>query len=299
MQNGVPRTIAVIIVYQPCIAVLAKLVLSILPQVEQTCLVLNQAPPDLLHQLQECGVSTASIATIHMPCNVGVATAQNAGIRYAIQEKFHRILLLDQDSFPASDMVFELGSALTEAPLAAAVGPCYVDPRQDNPSPFLRCEGLRLRRLCRDDGPVVPVDYLISSGCLISLAALSQIGEMRDDLFIDYIDIEWGLRAKAKGFLSYGVFAARMEHALGEDPIRLFGRSISLHSPLRNYYLVRNAVLLYREKWIPLNWKLIDGWRLTRRFIFYLFFGGEFFQRLRMMLLGLAHALSGRAGSIR
>jgi rhamnosyltransferase len=289
-------TVAAIIVFNPCAEALARLILSLRTQVDAICLVINGGAQDLLTQLLDAGIPEGVVVSIRMPYNVGVASAQNEGIRYAIQNRFQRILLLDQDSLPASDMVYELGRALAEAPKAAAVGPTFSDPRQVIMSPFLRCEGLRLRRLSHHDGAVVAVDYLISSGSLISLSTLSEIGLMRDDLFIDYVDIEWGLRANAKGYKTYGVFSARMEHSLGERPVNLFSLSVSMHSPTRNYYLFRNAILLYRERWIPLRWKLHNGWRLGRRLFFYLIFGGCFVERTSMIVLGLVHGLSKRSG---
>jgi rhamnosyltransferase len=293
-----PVTIAAIILYHPCLEALASLIQCIRAQVDEICLVINAAQPGLLHALYGLGVNEGEILSIPMAHNVGVASAQNACIRYAIKNGFQRILLLDQDSMPASDMVSELSIALTHAPKAAAVGPSYTDPRQVIKSSFLRFEGLRLRRLSQHDGAVVAVDYLISSGCLISLSALSEIGLMRDDLFIDYVDIEWGLRANAKGYKIYGVFSAHMEHTLGEKPVTFFSLNVSMHSPLRNYYLFRNAILLYRENWIPLNWKLTDGWRLGRRLFFYLIFGGSFAKRVYMICLGLLHGISNRSGPI-
>jgi len=288
--------VAVVIVYFPDVAILTKLMRRIRPQVRQVCIVINQSEPDLSRQLQLHGIPAKDFVSILMPHNVGVAAAQNAGIDYAYEVGAHQVLLLDQDSLPDDNMVAELKSALATHPDAAAAGPCYLDPRANNPPPFLRHEGLRLRRMPPTDGAVVEVDYLISSGCLISLEALAKVGPMREDLFIDYIDIEWGLRAKSVGLKCYGVFTAGMYHSLGDHPVRIFGRGISLHSSMRNYYLFRNATLLYKEKWIPLNWKFTDSWRLARRFFFYLFFGGEFFTRLRMMTLGIFHGLLGRSG---
>ena len=140
----------------------------------------------------------------------------------------------------------------------AAVGPRYIDERRDNnPPPFIRITGLKLERLtCTTQDTVVPVDYLISSGCLMPMSVLGKVGGMRDDLFVDYVDVEWGLRARHYGFQCYGVCSAYMEHSLGDHPLTFFGIDIPLHSPLRHYYLFRNAVLLYKEPWVPLNWKL-------------------------------------------
>jgi rhamnosyltransferase len=119
---------------------------------------------------------------------------------------------------------------------------------------------------------------------------------MREDLFIDYIDIEWGLRAKAKGFQSFGVCDAEMYHSLGEEPISLLGKKFPNHSPLRHYYHFRNAIHLYKESWVPLNWKLVDGWKLLQKFGFYSLFGKPRRDHFMMMSRGLLHGLLGKSG---
>jgi len=179
----------------------------------------------------------------------------------------------------------------------AAVGPCYLDERQNNPPPFIRFKGLKLeRQIYTEENPVVEVDYLIASGCLISVPAIAAVGGMREELFIDYVDIEWGLRARYSGYKLFGSFAALMSHSLGDEPIGFFGKKFPARSPLRHYYLFRNAVWLYTQPWPPLNWKLIDAWRLILKFGFYALFAAPRLQQLKMMSLGLWHGLRGKAG---
>jgi rhamnosyltransferase len=194
-------------------------------------------------------------------------------------------------------MVRRLLEAVVALPNTASVGPSYVDARQRMPAPFLRVEGLRLRRcVCERDDAVVPTDHLIASGCLIPLSAIDIVGQMREDLFIDYVDTEWGLRARRHGLQSYGVCGAKMQHSLGNAPIVILGRKFALHSPLRHYYRFRNAVILYREIWIPWNWKLVDGYRLLLRYGFYALCARPRWERFRMMTRGLIHGLMGRTG---
>ncbi len=186
-----------------------------------------------------------------------------------------------------------------EGKRVAAAGPRYLDERQNNPPPFIKVHGLRVTRCpCLNEGDVVEVDYLIASGSLIPMATLDAVGGMAEDLFIDYVDIEWGLRAASRGFQSYGVCAAAMEHDLGETPIRFLGRSLPLHSPLRHYYHFRNAVWLYINGDVPRNWKLADGWRLVLKYGFYTVFAVPRMAHFRMMSRGILDGLRGRLGSL-
>ena len=163
---------------------------------------------------------------------------------------FH-ILLMDQDSTPADDMVGKLICALVlkeaSGVSVAAVGPRYMDVRQNNPPPFIQIRGFRLKRqVCGSDSQIVDVDYLVASGCLIPVTILQRVGGMLDKLFIDYVDIEWGLRAKYYGYQSFGVCGAFMDHALGDTPLEILGKKFPVRSPIRHYYMFRNAMYLYQ-----------------------------------------------------
>ena len=288
---------AVVVTYQPELHQLKCQLSALLAQVHAVVVVDNASRSDLLVWMERDALT--GYALIRLDRNYGIARAQNIGINWARNNGATHVLLMDQDSMPAPDMVAELLSAVQGRRNLAAVGPRYLDARQENPPPFIRIRGLRLERMaCEPGRPVVAVDYLISSGCLIPMSALDRVGLMREELYIDYVDIEWGLRARSHGLQSYGVCTATMAHSLGETPRRFMGRSIPVHTPLRHYYHVRNAILLYRESWVPLNWKLVDGWRMVLKFGFYSMMTPPRLQHLRMMVLGCWHGLCGRNGSL-
>jgi rhamnosyltransferase len=289
--------VAIVVAYQPALEVLAQLLDALVTQVASVVVVDNGSCIDLA--AWNCERDTHTVEVLRLGENQGVAAAQNVGIQWARNHGAAFVLLMDQDSIPALDMVENLVATLSEQSSPAAVGPRYLDERQDNPPPFIQIHGLRLERCaCSTATFVTPVDYLISSGCLIPMPVLDKVGGMREDLFIDYVDIEWGLRARHHGFQSYGVCSAHMQHNLGENPIALFGKNFPLHSPLRHYYHFRNAVLLYREAWVPLNWKLVDGWRLCLKYVFYSLFAKPRLSHLRMMTLGALHGLKGKSGRL-
>ena len=291
--------VAVIVSYQPQLEGLVALVDALVRQVDSVVVVDNGSKWHFGGWLEKYGAHR--VHGIFLGSNTGVAAAQNVGIDWARRQGACYVVLFDQDSLPAPDMVRCLIEAVHAKQAAggkvAAAGPRYLDERQDNPPPFIRVQGLTLlRQACDTSNSVVEVDYLISSGCLIPMSTLDAVGVMREDLFIDYVDIEWGLRARHKGFQSLGVCSARMQHSLGDSPIKFFGKNIPLHSPVRHYYHFRNAVLLYAEPWVPLNWKMVDGWRLCLKYVFYSLFAVPRKAHWRMMTRGVWHALVGKAG---
>lgn len=289
--------VAVVVTYQPDLLQLKSQLDALRPQVQAVVLIDNGSSSNLAAWMEKNSMRDHTL--IQLDGNYGIARAQNLGIEWARSQGATHVLLMDQDSLPAPDMVFVLLSAAQRHQDLAAVGPRYLDTRQDNPPPFIRIRGLRLERhACAPSRPVVPVDYLISSGCLIPMEALDRVGLMREDLFIDYVDIEWGLRARSHGLQSYGICMAAMAHSLGETPCYFMGRSIPVHTPLRHYYHVRNAILLYRESWVPFNWKLVDGWRMLLKFGFFSLITPPRLQHLRMMALGCWHGLRGKTGRL-
>lgn len=296
------NVVAVIVSYQPQLEGLGALLDALVPQVNSVVVVDNGSEDHFGDWLEK--YYTHSIHGIFLGSNIGVAAAQNVGIDWARRQGTDYVVLFDQDSLPAPDMVRCLVEAVQVKQAAgckvAAVGPRYMDERQNNPPPFIRVQGLKLlRQVCDKSNSIVDVDYLISSGCLIPMSTLDAVGVMREWLFIDYVDIEWGLRARHHGFQSYGVCSAHMQHSLGDHPIEFFGKNIPLHSPLRHYYHFRNAVFLYKEPWVPLNWKLVDGWRLCLKYVFYSLFAKPRMAHLRMMTLGVWHGLVRKIGKFK
>lgn len=270
---------------------------ALLPQVDSVVIVDNGPDKAVVVWARQWPV--AQVRCISLGHNMGIAFAQNRGIEWAATVDASHVLLMDHDSVPAKDMVAHLVGALTMRPLAGAVGPCYVDSRRaKKKSPFVRTAGLRRTRLeCSTGEPVLEVDHLIASGCLIPMDVLARVGRMREDFFIDFVDVEWCLRARAAGYPVYGVCAARLEHRLGDEPLRFLGREYLTHSPCRHYFHVRNAVLLYREPWVPLNWKLVSASRLILKMGFHVLVTAPRLQHLARIASGFLHGLLGRTGA--
>ena len=196
--------------------------------------------------------------------NLGVAAAQNLGIRRAFEVGADAVLFLDQDSLPRPGMVRVLaevcGELLSEGRFVAACGPRYHEPGGNALSGFVRLGRLGLR-LVTPPAPdaVVECAFLISSGMLVPLVTLKKTGFMDEDLFIDHVDTEWCFRAAAHGFSCFGIGGAVMEHELGHKRKKIWlgrWRQIPDHPPERYFYLVRNTLWLVRRDYIPVACKV-------------------------------------------
>ncbi|UJW85864.1 glycosyltransferase family 2 protein [Devosia sp. SL43] len=233
--------------------------------------------------------------------NVGIAQAQNLAIHEARKQGCDYVILFDQDSLPPPGMISTLVAIAEQKRLAgelvAAIGPAYIDQRLGKPSRFLRTHGWSSSLQTREVGETVVVDHLIASGCLIPMQALDRVGGMRAELFIDYVDTEWSLRAEHQhGLLSYGTFTTTLDHELGDRPIEAFGQRYAIHPPLRHYYLFRNSVWLWRQPWLPIRWKVARGPKLLLRLGFVAVFGKPPFSQWRMIAQGLRDGFVGKMG---
>lgn len=297
--ENTPMVIAIVVTYQPGLVVLGRLLDAIRDQVSRTIIVDNGSTIDVRGFL--AGRNAQGIQCLPLGSNHGVAAAQNVGIAWAREQGASFVILFDQDSIPEPDMVALLHRTYQrktdEGFRVAAVGPRYVDDRNPARASFSRMSGMRmLVEDCTAKKEGVLVDFVISSGALISLKALSHVGCMNEALFIDQIDIEWGLRAKSLGYQSFGAHDAVMTHSLGEAPLRILGRKLLNHSPLRHYYIVRNAIWLISRSYTPLGWQLYFARMIFVRYLLYPLWVAPRLVYLTMMTKGLWHGLWGRLG---
>jgi rhamnosyltransferase len=257
----------------------------------------------------EPGIASSAAVGVAYGChvvrnarNLGVAEAQNIGIRFARSNGGRYALLLDQDSILDKDtlntLVAEFESLRDRGERVAAVGASHVDPRNNSRYPFVRLRHVRMVKVWPEPGSSAECDMLISSGCLISLEALAEIGEMDGRLFIDYVDFEWCRRAVAKGYKVFAVADAQMHHTIGDHSFRALGRSFNLHGPVRQYYFIRNALLFMRQPYLTFRWRAHLAYRVAGQLALFGLFAPQRLRRTAWMLRGLFDGLRNRGGRL-
>lgn len=293
----------VVVTYHPNVDKLHRLLGSVYEQVSEVIIVDNG--PD-----EEVGAWLKTAALPRQPryvalCdNRGVGAAQNVGIRLAVQAGASHVVLLDQDSAPEAGMVAQLlqgeDDLLSRGVQVAAVGPQLYDESSGTPFRFIQFAWGIKRRVdsSRVNGDWVETHHLVASGTMVRASVFEQVGLMREDLFIEYVDVEWGLRARSKGLRSFGIKRAKMLHNLGDRSASvLFGlKSVPLHSPLRHYYTVRNALCMQQLGYVPFTWKVNDAIRTVLGFAYYGLCSPPRHQQMAMMLRGVRDAFLNRLG---
>jgi rhamnosyltransferase len=297
------KVCAIVVSFFPDMATIRRLFAATVSQVDALVLIDN-GTIDAVFDGFCAHVENDSVVVLKQPRNIGLAAAFNCGIAWARENGFSHVLLLDQDSEPAQGMVGALIRAFASLPAGrriAAVGPRFHDAREDRYAPFVRI-GFPVSHKIYSTGKdgLVDCDFLISSGSMIPLAALDDIGAMEEGLFIDNVDLEWSFRALAKGYALIGVCTTTMHHRLGHSRRRLpFGLGhIVVHDPIRLYYIMRNRLLLYRLPHTPTVWIAQDVPRVVVKFLLFSVLVRPRLRNIRFMLAGLLNGLLGRRGPL-
>lgn len=294
---------AVIVAYQPDAAGFAGLMRAVLPQVGGV-VVVNNGEAGMLTLSGAAENCETAFGILEMGENAGLAAAQNRGIAWASLHAYSHVILFDQDSEPTAGMVGQLLGALValerDGVPVAAVGPRLVDRRDGKVSPFVNFTALRVKRAYCDNGQFVHTDFLVSSGMLAPVSVYEQIGLLDEGLFIDNVDLDWCFRARQQGLRLYGVCETSMLHQIGDTKFcaSIFGRTYPIyrHQPLRQYYIMRNRILLYRRAYSPYAWIVQDMFRAVGKVLLTLIFFSQRRLNFQMMLNGLVDGLSNKTG---
>lgn len=206
-----------------------------------------------------CDCSCLKVENIHMIQNgenLGIATAQNIGIRKSKALSCEYAFFFDQDSDINSDFVKNLFSEyqrLSEVyPNLATLGPRVIN----------KSTGEFYKEADEDvlhDAKIVST--LISSGSIIPMRVLDDVGYMEERLFIDYVDFEWAWRAQRKGYICCLTNRLHLHHQVGSTSHTLCGYPIIISAAQRYYYQYRNFLLLFTRKYVPSTWKFRNGIR--------------------------------------
>lgn len=294
---------AIVILYCPNFGKLERLYQSVVNQVS-SIIFIDNTPVSENQKINQNWINKLDKNTCHyiaMQKNVGIATAQNKGVEFAKILNIDFVLLLDQDSALPNNMVASLLSAHQKleqiGEKVAVVAPIFLDEKTQEIANLIRHKGLRVQKVKPNTSvDYEQSDYVIASGSLIKITTLNEVGLMRDDFFIDWVDIEWGLRAKQKGYFSYVVPKVVMNHSIGDESVEFGNKNINLHSDFRNYFIVRNSVYLGLHSNLPINFRVIQLSKTPLYILFYSYHSKKPLSSLRLLLTGVKDGIIKKMG---
>jgi rhamnosyltransferase len=229
----------------------------------------------------------------------GLAGAYNKGAEVLLAQQCEVIFLLDQDSdIDASffeKMMHACSGLGTEEFL---VGPKIYEINLQKCMPVFQPGKHLPKRIRIDDqaAGMFPSLCIISSGSAISAAAYRKLGAFREDYFIEYIDIEYSLRAVAQNVPVYMNAAVTMRQTTGQ--IERHGKRFTTnHAAWRRYYGARNAVhclYLHRASW-GLHW--VSGLLAILQVLRVLQYEPQKLKKITAIVCGYLDGVFGRLGT--
>ncbi len=218
--------------------------------------------------------------------NLGIAEAQNIGIKELIKKNIDYIYFSDQDSIPPIDaikiLIKDYENLIKQNILVGAIGPTIIN-RQTN-----KAYKGRIKKGTPISTCITEVNEIISSGSLIPSEALQKTGYMDSTLFIDGVDHEWCWRAHyLNGYRFFITKNARLSHQLGEGDRSFIGIKIAIATPFRTYFQYRNYFILCKRKYVPIYWKISNGIKYIIRLIYYPLFVSPRMKYFKMSILGI------------
>lgn len=290
---------AVAVTYNPDIELLNRQIISLIKQVKHIIIVDNGSRNCNNIGALIAKLSAAKITLIGNLANIGLGAAQNIGIEAARKAACDHILLLDQDSILDEGFVETLlkdeKRLLESGEKVGAIGPVYYNEQTMETYPITKYKGPFIDRIVPTDEPVI-ASFLIASGCLIRISVLMEVGLMNEGLFIDYIDVDWSFRTAKHGYKVYASPNARMRHNIGDSRASVMGRKISVHSPLRRYYLYRNSFFMIRQPYIPLGYKVREVTFNWLRFMVFLILSRDRWKYCKYSINGFFDGIKGVTG---
>src|SRR5574344_1495435 len=187
------------------------------------------------------------IVLLQNETNTGGSGGFDRGIRYAIQEEYNYVVLLDNDILLEKNTILNLYKYIKENPKAGVVGSKICT--MDNPDilqemgSFIDYENkfnvYTPLKSHKDDSllpEVVQCDYVPACCMITTKEVLEKVGSFNTEHFIYWDDMDWCTRVKRENYEIYAINSSRVFHKMGAaNHTNTFGL----------YYFERNRIMFF------------------------------------------------------
>lgn len=232
-------------------------------------LIVNNGPENKF--LRNLVSKNESFKIINLNKNLGIAGAQNTGIRYLFNS-CDAFIFFDQDSTPCDNFVEKL---LEDVDLngLSIFGPIHQDDQSKDFLPLvnIRKIGFKKSTIAKfsNNLEIHKSDIIISSGMMVTKSVFQKIGMMKDSFFIDGVDTEFCLRARSNNIPVRVKSNVIMKHRIGKRSTKFLCFNIYHHSKERVFYQLRNTILYLKFSYIPKTFAFSEIAKvISNRFIF-------------------------------
>lgn len=262
-------------------------IITYLNQVKRLYVVDNSTKPN--HELVRALQSYKHISYYSLNENMGIATALNWAASRAVEDGFVVLITMDDDTRTPGTMVLDMIEFWNRYTLPIGILSGVHKTDADKISNIQHTSSYRT------------LPYTMASGNMLNLVAYQKIGGFYDELFIDHVDNEYGLRLNKNGYQVVELTNIELEHSLGyRNNIKIGNWIISkytTHQPVRLYYYSRNSIHLVRSH-LQSNHKFT--WVVTKELVKYFikaaFLDTNRISRLRMLIRGVRDGWRGHLG---
>lgn len=185
--------------------------------------------------------------------NEGIAKAQNIGVEIASKNGARFFIFLDQDTQISDHFVDLIRNSFKNPSDPVIFCPVVFDKESglEYPSLFVNKFGFITKKFSELEQNPIDISVAISSGSAVSKSVFETVGYFNEDFFIDYVDTEWFLRCKYHSIEVTVLPELKILHSIGQtnQKKRLFHSHV--HSHIRVYYQIRNAIALLFLPHVP------------------------------------------------
>ena len=236
--------------------------------------------------------------------NLGFAGGNNIGIRYALENDYDYIMLLNNDTEVKENFILPLVERMEKNLFLAAVQPLILNFSNKSiiwnaGGKLNKFLGLTSTRLNNNklNSSIVFDDYTdwISGCCiLIKSEILTKVGLLDEKFFNYYEDVDWSLRMKNLGY-DLGFVKESIIYHHGSSSSKNKKNKEGVISSKIHYFNIRNHILLLKKHKNLFNFFGIVFFQIIKitSYIFYFLIRFRF-NKLTMVLKGLKHGLNNK-----
>jgi GT2 family glycosyltransferase len=238
--------------------------------------------------------------------NLGFTGGNNRGIKYAIENNFEYIMLLNNDTEVEADFLDMLIDKISILPQVGAIQPkmlfMHDKSRIWNAGGIYfsllgwpKTIGENVKDKARYNKPK-EVDWITGCCFLVKASVVKRVGMLNERYFIYFEDVDWSFRIKSSGYKLYYEPAAVIYHHAGMSNKRKSKGKEGYLSPFVHYLNIRNNIWLLKQHVPPYLYFSVFIFHFIKFFTYLAYFATRGrFTKLRFGFRGLKDGLLKKA----
>ena len=260
-----------IVTYNPEIGLLERNIKMIIDQVDEVIIVDNAS--ENKKELEKIS-QKYNVLVLYNDINQGIANALNRLMETFENMHYQWVLTLDQDTLCPENLITMLKRYAEEN--VGIISPQFINRNAE-------------RKKDKVLNDVEKVEWTITSASLTNVTAWRVVDGFDDDLFIDGVDTDFGIRLNKAGYFVIKVNTISISHKIGNSFVKtICGHQflIQNHNAFRKYYIARNTIIVDKKNYGRRR-LLLAYMKVFKQFLLVVFFEREKKQKIQAILQGV------------